>query len=69
NRWAAAEAALQHVGNQTNCLDRLALRLLRDLVAAHRRAPDADIRIIKSPHGSVGDECHSVPNTRTPPPG
>ena len=55
--WPPAEAALQNVGNPTNCLDQAALRLLRDLVAAHQRAPTAKIRIVDHPPGS---ECNSV---------
>lgn len=42
--WASAEAALADVRTPNDCLDRLAWGLLRDLVVAHRRAPDADIR-------------------------
>lgn len=43
--WASAEAALGDVRTPKDCLDRLARGLLRDLVMAHRRAPDADIQI------------------------
>jgi len=66
NRWAAAEAALQHVDAPSNCLDRLALRLLRDLVVAHQRAPDAEIRITESPDGP-GDACRGAPSTQVTP--
>lgn len=46
--WTSADAAferLKNVENSLECLDRLAWGLLRDLVMAHRRAPDADIQI------------------------
>ncbi len=53
--WSAAEVALRRVGDEPiDCLDRLAFRLLRDLVMAHQRAPDAEIRIVNSP---PGDAC------------
>ena len=53
--WPAAEAALQNVSNPTNCLDQRALRLLRDLVTAHQRAPNARIRIVDHPPGRECD--------------
>jgi len=53
--WPAVEAALQNVGNPTNCLDQSALRLLRDLVTAHQRAPNAKIRIVDHPPGRECD--------------
>ncbi len=49
--WTSAEIALQHVSDPTDCLDLLALRLLRDLVMAHQSAPHANIRIVDSPPG------------------
>jgi len=66
NRWAAAEAVLQHVDAPSNCLDWLALRLLRDLVVAHQRAPDAEIRITESPDGP-GDACRGAPSIQVRP--
>lgn len=53
--WSSAEVALRHVGDPTDCLDRSALRLLRDLVMAHQRAPHADIDIVDSPRGAACD--------------
>lgn len=43
--WSSAEAALADVRTPDDCRDELALGLLRNLVMAHRRAPDADIQI------------------------
>ena len=43
--WASAEAALADVRTPDDCRDELAFGLLRNLVMAHRRAPDADIQI------------------------
>jgi hypothetical protein len=51
--WASAESELQHVDDLTDCLDQLALRLLRDLVMAHQRAPHANIRIVDPPPGTT----------------
>jgi hypothetical protein len=51
--WISAEAALRHVDDPTDCLDRLALRLLRDLVMTHQRAPHADIHIVDPPPGTA----------------
>jgi len=63
--WPAVEAALQNVGNPTNCLDQSALRLLRDLVTAHQRAPNAKIRIVDHPPGRECDRAgqHLTPST------
>jgi hypothetical protein len=52
--WASAEAALGDVHTPSDCLDRLAWGLLRDLVVAHRRAPDADIQIEDAEIQNVG---------------
>jgi hypothetical protein len=61
--WPSAEAALQHVGNVTDPLDQSALRLLRDLVVAHQRAPHATIRIVDPSPGSVTPTRGSVTPT------
>lgn len=60
--WTSAETALQHVDNPHECFDQLALRLLRDLVMAHRHAPHAQIHIVDSPPGTA---CQS--NSPSPP--
>ena len=61
--WTSAEVALQQVDDPIDCLDRSALRLLRDLVMAHRRAPRANIHIVDSPPGPRCD-----PDSSSPPP-
>ena len=50
--WPSAQVALQHIDNPTDPLDKSALRLLRDLVMAHQRAPHATIRIVDPPPAS-----------------
>jgi hypothetical protein len=68
--WTSAEVALQHVDDPTDCRDRSALRLLRDLVMAHQRAPHANIHIVDPPPGPpCGPGDSPLPPTSiTPPP-
>lgn len=61
--WTSAEVALRRVNNPADCLDQLAVRLLRDLVIAHRRAPHANIRIVDP---EPGEDCGS--DDPSPPP-
>jgi hypothetical protein len=63
--WTSAEVAWRQVSDPTDCLDRSALRLLRDLVMAHQRAPHAHIDIVNSPSGAA---CDSDPPTLIPTP-
>jgi hypothetical protein len=63
--WTSAEVAWRQVSDPTDCLDRSALRLLRDLVMAHQRAPHAHIDIVNSPSGAA---CDSDRPTLTPTP-
>lgn len=61
--WPSAEVALQNVGNPTDPLDREARRLLSDLVTAHQRAPNADIRIVDpSPEDSSPPQTSVTPS-------
>lgn len=69
--WPSAEVALQNVSNPTDPLDREARRLLRDLVMAHQRAPNADIRIVGPPPEDSSPPPTSVspsPTSVTPTP-
>lgn len=62
--WPAAERASQQVNDPDNCLDRVALRLLRELVTAHQSSPHAEIQIVKPPPGRLCEPQH----TRSPTP-
>lgn len=62
-RWPSAQSALQQVNDPDTCLDRWALRLLRDLVTAHQRNPDAEIQIVDAQGGTHCDDTPSATPT------
>ena len=78
--WASVQSALRRGGSPTGCFDELAWQLLRRLVDAHLRAPQANIRIIDSTRKEKDFPCEpessspattsvtSTPDSDTPAP-